>query len=453
MRRRDVVAVATLVIGASLVGAAGAQTPSAKPAASAKPATSASASASAKPATAASATAAQPNLPPGHPPMNDEPDNPHGQGGPPGMFRPPEDAPTEDATLPPGSIAVDVRDADDKPVAGQAVTLGILIQSVAKGDDRSHRAQTTDDGGHATFSGLDSGAGIAYRVSVVKDGATFAAMPFQLPQGKSIRVPVHVFPVTHDIRQAFIGFESIVYAEIRDDRIQFQQALRVYNIGKVAWVPDNIVMSLPESFTALNANQSMSDQGIDPIEKKGARLRGTFPPGQHVIEYRWQLPWSGDKDVVADIGLPPQTAVIRVMAAASEDMRLDVDGLPRAEMRTDDNGQNILITERRMQRGEEAMSRIHVALRDLPTQGSSRYWATGIAFVTVVAGLVLALGQPRKRATSRTGDAKVQRKQLLAELEELERAHAAGDVGPKTYEAARRRIIDAIARTLAKSAD
>src|SRR6202011_6055948 len=105
------------------------------------------------------------------------------------------------------------------------------------------------------------GGGVAYRVSVAKDGAAFAASPFQLPQGKAMRVLLHVYPVTHDIRQAFIGFEAIIYAELRDDRVQFQQALRVYNLGKVAWVPDDVVMKLPDGFTALTAQRSMTDQG------------------------------------------------------------------------------------------------------------------------------------------------------------------------------------------------
>lgn len=381
---------------------------------------------------------------------DDEPQTPHshgGGGGAPGMFRPPQDGDVDDATLPPGTIAVDLRDADEKPLANEPVTLGILIQSVAKGDARSKRAAVTDGSGRATFDQLDASTGTAYRVSVVREGATFAAMPFQMAPGKSKRVSLHVYPVVRDIRQAFLGFEAIVYAEVRDDRIQIQQALRVYNLGKNAWVPEDLVMSLPDGFTALNAGESMSDQGIDPVEKRGARLRGTFPPGQHVIEYRWQLPWNNEKDVSLDVGLPPQVAVVRVMAAASQEMKLDVEGLPRAESRQDNQGQNILVTERRMNRGEEALSRVHITLRDLPTQGNARYYAAALAGAAVLGGIFLASGQ--KKRTQGRGDAKTAKKRILADLEELERAKAAGDVGPKTYERVRRELIDALARTLA----
>lgn len=463
--RRNWIATAIALGAMSSTGVAMSQAPSAstRPA---PPRASAASSASAK----ASASAAAPSiapapgaLPPGHPPMpdgdgdDDDPGTPHNHGGgatPPGMPRPLADTSVEDPQLPPGSIAVDIRDPEDKPIASEPVSLGILVQSVAKGDGRSHRAQTTDDAGRAVFSQLDMGSGIAYRVTVVKDGATFAATPFQLPQGKAMRVVLHVYPVTRDIRQAFIGFEAIVYAEIRDDRIQFEQALRVYNLGKVAWVPDDLIMALPDGFTALTSQQSMSDQGVEPVDKRGARLKGTFAPGQHVIEYRWQIPWSNDRNVVVDVGLPPQVAVVRVMAAASQEMRLEVDGLPRAESRADNQGQNILITERRMNRGEDALTHVRINLKDLPTAGNAKYFASGAAALAVFGGLFFAFGTGRHRTpAARLGDAKSARKQLLADLEGLERARRAGDVGPKSYERARREIIDAIARTLAKSAD
>jgi len=41
-----------------------------------------------------------------------------------------------------------------------------------------------------------------------------------------------------------------------------------------------------------------------------------------------------------------------------------------------------------------------------------------------------------------------ERQRLLEDLEDLERAHLSGEVGPKTYERARRELVDAIARTL-----
>src|SRR5258708_18756145 len=61
-------------------------------------------------------------LPAGHPPTDGS--SPHGRAaggeGMPGVFQPPEDTEQPDATMPPASISVDLRDADDHPTAGEA---------------------------------------------------------------------------------------------------------------------------------------------------------------------------------------------------------------------------------------------------------------------------------------------------------------------------------------------
>jgi len=373
--------------------------------------------------------------------------DPH-QGGA-GMYRPPEDGAGEDASLPPGSIAVEIRDADDKPIPDVDVTLGILQQSVAKGENRKHVNQRTDGVGAARFDGLETGVGFAYRVSVPKDGASFAATPFQLPQAKAgMRVKLHVFPVTSDIELALVVMQGTIYVELKDDRIQLEQAINVYNFGKAAWVPSDLVMTLPPDFTALTSQESMSDQGIDPVEKRGARLRGTFGPGQHTLVFRWQLPYAGESTADIRVGLPPHLAQARVMAGASQDMQLRVDGFPQAKPNADMQGGRLLETEKEMQRGEAPLRELTISLRDIPTPGPARFVATGLAALGVLFGIGYAYQSRGRRRVIPKDDAKRARQQLLFELEELERAHRAGDVGPKTYERARRELVDAIARTL-----
>src|SRR5579862_3631293 len=117
------------------------------------------------------------DLPEGHPAVENS--NPHahpGKGsGMPGVFDPPEDLEQEDPSLAPGTIAVDLRDPEDKPVAGETVTLGVLLNSIAKGDSRKHIQATTDTQGHVIFSGLETASNIAYRVSSGYQGGSFAA--------------------------------------------------------------------------------------------------------------------------------------------------------------------------------------------------------------------------------------------------------------------------------------
>jgi hypothetical protein len=363
----------------------------------------------------------------------------------PGAFQPPEDTEHEDPTLPPGTIVVELRGGDDRPVAGEPVTLGILVNSIAKGDSRRHLQETTDAAGRATFRDLQTASNIAYRVSAGYQGGAFAAMPFQLQQAKAMRVVLHVYPVVRDVRQAMVVSEVTVAAELKDDRIQIEEVFTVYNLGRTAWQPDDVRFALPEGFTAFRAQQSMSDQGVDSTES-GGRLRGTFAPGRHDVEFGWQLPWSEEKDVDIDVGLPPHVAIARVMMPASAQIRVGAQGFPPAELRRDTQGQSFQVTERRLRPDDARLTHVSLQLRDLPTPGPQKYVVTGVASCAVALGLWLAATRRRRHDVPADPDAA--RRSLLEQLAELERARAAGDVGPRTYERVRREIIDAVARTL-----
>jgi hypothetical protein len=363
----------------------------------------------------------------------------------PGVFNPPADTENPDPSLPPGTIVVELRDADDKPVPNEQVNLGVLINSVAKGDSRKHLQSTTNAMGWVTFGSLDLASNVAYRVSAGYQGGAFAATPFQLAQAKAMRVVLHVYPVTRDIQQALIVAEATVALEVREDRIQVEQALTIYNLGKTAWQPTDVKMPLPDGATAFGAQASMSDQGVDD-EGHDAKLRGTFPPGRHAVEYRWQLPWSGDKDVDFAAGLPPHVAIARVMMPATSDIKLVADGFPPTEVRHDEQGQSFLVTERRLRPDDPRLNAVTIGIHDLPTRGLGPVLAALLAACGVGVGLTMAFAGRGRAEPPR--DPKAKRASILADLLDLEKAHERGDVGPKTYERARRELIDALARTL-----
>jgi hypothetical protein len=360
------------------------------------------------------------------------------------MFQPPEDTEVPDATLAPGTIIVDLRDADDRPIRGETVTLGMLINSIAKGDSRKHQQIVTDDSGRGVFAGLDTASNIAYRVSCGYQGGAFAASPFQLQQAKAMHVTLHVYPVARDIRDARVVCETTLATEVRDERIMVEEVINVYNVGRNAWQPDGATIALPESYTAFSTQASMSDQGVD--ESSGsAKLRGTFPPGRHTVDFRWQLPWSGDKDVDFDVGLPPHAAIVRVMMPAAVGIKLAPVGFPPPEVRQDGQGQSFLVTERRVRPDEGRLASVTIGIHDIPVAGGGRTVATGLAAGGVAVGLLLATSRRRRRGAQEPSGT---RETLLEELAELEHARADGDVGPQTYERARRELIDSLARVL-----
>jgi hypothetical protein len=376
-----------------------------------------------------------------HDPHATGPHDDGAHGGHEGLFQAPEDGAIEDPNIPAGTIDIHVADPSGNPLPQTTVTLGILYNSVAKGESRKRVTATTNEKGVARWEHLDTGSSVAYRPMVITDGATFSMMPFRLPERSGMKALLHVYPVVEDIESALVVSQSIVYTEVKDDRIQVQQAFKLYNLGKNAWVPKDLVIPLPEEFTAFTTQQGMTDVGVDAIPKQGARIRGTFGPGQHVIEIRWQLPYSGEPEVRFDVGMTPHLATARVIAPASKDMVLEVPGFPMPQSTSDAAGQRALVTERMFRRDEPALNKLTVVIKGLPTEGPGKIVATILTAGGVLSGLVLGTKKPAPR------DRKGERDKILEELEELERAHLEGDVGPKTYEHARRELIDALART------
>jgi hypothetical protein len=357
------------------------------------------------------------------------------------MFQPPEDGAIEDPSIPQGVLDIHIADPSGKPLPNTPVTLGILFNSVAKGESRKRVTVTTNDKGVARVEHLEVGSAVAYRPMVLTEGATFSVMPFRLPEKMGMRAILHVYPVVEAIESALVVTQSIIYTEIKDDRVQVQQAFKIYNFGKTAWVPKDLIVALPEAFTAFTSQQGMTDIGLDAVPKQGVRIHGTFGPGQHMLEFRWQLPYSGEAEVRFDVGMAPHVAASRVIAPASKTMVLEVPGFPPPQPTNDAQGQRALITEKQIRREDKPLAMVSVIVKGLPTEGPGKFVATFVAAGGLLAGLVLSSKKPPKR------DRKNERARLLLELEDLERAHLAGDVGPKTYERARREILDAIART------
>jgi hypothetical protein len=138
------------------------------------------------------------------------------------------------------------------------------------------------------------------------------------------------------------------------------------------------------------------------------------------------------------------------MMPANANIKLKAADFPEPELRRDERGQSFLVTERRLRPDDAKLTSISIGIHDLPTPGPGRLVATLLAACAVTAGLVIAGAGRKRRSRSRLLDAKVTRDALLEELVGLERAHTSGEVGPRTYERARRELLEALAFTLAK---
>ncbi|MFZ5895840.1 MAG: hypothetical protein ACOY0T_32585 [Myxococcota bacterium] len=389
------------------------------------------------PAPATSATA----LPPGHPETGAQtvaPRNPHA-----GTPRD-ESAPASD--LPKGTIEAVIVDGESKPIPNADVRLGIMFQKISEGESRSERFQRTNAEGRARFDGLTAASEYSYRVTFKSGAAEYASTPFPLGE-LGQRVLLHVFPVTQSLENALVGMRSFVYIEPRDDVFVFELLYRVFNVGNVTWVPSNVVVRLPEGFKAFNAQQGMSDVGFEAVPGEGARLKGTFTPGQHDLSARFQVPKGSDASATFRLGTLPRLAELRVIAEASSQMHLEVDGFEPPQVSSNPQGKRVLVTRKLLERGDELANGFTVTLSGLPVPGNGRWVAVLVAAGFVGLGLASARGLLRLDGSgSKTQDLKRARDVLLSELVEVERSKQRGDLGPVAYADARRVLLNALAR-------
>jgi len=399
-------------------------------------------------------------LPPGHPQVDEDGDeeahpDPHGGKNPrANFFEPPEDTAEDDATLPPGTLIITIADADGKPLANAPVVLGILKSSVAQGDKRDRRAFDTDALGTAKLEGLPVGAGVSYRVTTTRGAATYASSPFALSDKAGKRATVHAYEAVTEIEQALVGFRSFVFVSLREDALVVEQLFGVFNIGKLAWVPDakGAFVGLPQGYKAWNKSEGMSDIQFVEENGKGAHLQGTIPPGQHEASFRFQVPLEGTERQTFHIELPPHVGDARVFSEANKSMGLEVAGFPDAQRQRGRDGRKVIVTARQASQGERGIQTLDITITGLPVPGPGRWIAVifAIGALGVAAAYTVKLHKEGGVPEDARDDLLEAREALLGEFVALEKAKNQGDIGPKTYTRLRTALLDALARIEAK---
>jgi hypothetical protein len=351
--------------------------------------------------------------------------------------------------LRPGTIEVHIHDGNEQPLTQFPVRLGIMKQDVAEGDSRSQRDGTTDDKGVVVFSGLDVSSAFSYRVTATRDFGTFASEPVRLEPTSGQRVLLHVFPVTHDLRQSFVGMRSIVFVAAREDVFQIEANFQVLNIGKQAWVPDHVKLELPAGAKAFRASDSMKDTRIEKADGNSVELLGTFAPGEHEVGFQFQLPNDHTKTKEFRMGLLPHVAEVRVFAERARGMSLRVEGFPEAEPVEARDGTRMLLTAKHMTRGDSTLESVQVGLDNLPVPATGRWYALALAGSIAVLGLFEASRRRPAQTAPRSlpvAERKEAERLILDELVALERLRQNEKIGPQTYREARAELLDALSR-------
>lgn len=346
----------------------------------------------------------------------------------------------ENAALPAGAVQVRVVDSLERPLPNLAFRIGVL-KSDGSRDSTHHK---TDAQGMALVAGLPVGDKQAYRVQVKADGASFGSSPFRLPHGHGYEVTIRRLPTTTS-QDELVLYVGAVSVELKEDRIKVAQQMRLINVGQRVFVfpADGQAVSLPDGFTAFQAQESMGDQRVIGTDT-GLKFEGSIPPGQVTMLWGFDLPIDGT-EMDFTLANPFKTYANRVLADAAPGLTLSVDGLPEAELH-DAEGGRYWLTEAARKVEQGPLHALHIHLRGIPGPGPGRWIATGLALLVLGIGYMLArrsvVPQDRARAVMLGKDA------ILNQIRELQQEHKDGDIGPEYFESETSRLTDALATLL-----
>jgi hypothetical protein len=382
-------------------------------------------------------------------PTQPVPNSPHG------ARRPgPRISPAQD--LPPGELEVRLTSKDFNNVENQEITLIDSKQSIERGNVDSTLTTRTDARGVARFSGLATESDHIYHVLVAIGDARYSTSQFQFKAPDvGLRAVVPIYESQNTLDNLFLLTRTLIALVPQDDLFVVEVLLRVENYGEISWLPNDVRIALPEGFKALTVRDSKADARFEPDGDDGVKLTGTLAPGQHDLSFRFHLPTNGEPNVSFKFPTSLNAAMVRVILEAGPSMKLEVSGFPEAEESRNQEGQRRLITGRDfMSEKARPPEGIELKVSGIPTPPAGRSVAVGLAAAIALGGVAQTVGRRRKAAGERSDLSKEDRERagelLLEELISLEQAFQQGAIGRKTYEQAKRQLLEAFARLRAE---
>lgn len=378
--------------------------------------------------------------------------HPHAATGPTGFHQtpPPEDQLLEDQS-PIGTLTVETLDGSDQPVAGVSIELVATFETISEGKHETVHQATSGPDGRAIFSGLKADLHSSYAVVANYFGATYQTKSFRLPEKHGLRAQVHVYPAVTSIDDTFVGMRSIIYVQLRESAFHFEVLYRVFNMSRVAWVPKDVSILLPERATGFTPSKSPQRLRVDE-EGRRAHLEGTFGPGQTDLTLTFQIPSRNEENEVFRMGSLPHTADLRVITEKTKNLTMTVPGFDFTGSDVGPSGAPVLFARKSLGAADREVGDVTIELGGLPVSGPERWYAVLAALLVALGGLVGLQKRSPEKGSGRvlSEEERVQaedaRNVLLGELQLLEKAKASELVGPRTYEATKKDLLDALAR-------
>lgn len=373
------------------------------------------------------------------------PNNPHGV-----KRQTPRIVPAAD--LPAGDIEVRLHGKDPNSIVNAQVTLLVSKQSIERGNVDTTLTATTDDRGIARFPSQGIESDYVYDVQAHIGAARYSSGQFQFRNAEGLRVLVPVYEAQSELDGMLLLTRTLLALIPQDNLFVVDVLFRVENYGDVSWLPENVVFPLPEGFKALTVRDPKKDARFEAAGDTGVKLVGTIAPGQHDLMFRFHLPTEGKGERSFRFPTNLNTGMVRVILESSPTMKLEIPGFPAPEESRNQEGQRRLMSGRDFVTDKvRAPDDIEIKISGIPTPTAGRSVAVGLAAVIALGGVAQTLSRRRSPATPHRSDLSREDREraselLLEELISLEQAFQQGAIGRKTYEQAKRQLLEAFAR-------
>jgi hypothetical protein len=370
-------------------------------------------------------------LPPGHPPID-------------GMMAPsvdPTRSPSDDATLPSGTVVVQANGPADV-VAGLQTFL-IQWHQDAKGAEKQVRATASlDTSGSTTFTGLSTES--SYGVVIEHEGVSYASPAFRVGPRGGKRVPIRVYPITTNIDEALVGVRVVMYLEPRDQHIHAEQLLQFVNLSQWTWRTPTVPIRLPPEAVAVIDDTQSGPVHIEVVPEHGVVMQGVVPPGTTDVVFRARIPYPNKDRLDLSLGLPPRVGAVRIMAGLGPGLGLQVAGFPQPSTSLDEKGRRLLSTELAVPAGADQIERVSVSITGFPGRNLISTIGIGLTLALIVAGLVITTADRRRSKNNRLSD----RESLLEQFLLLETDLKKGKLRRSQYETNRQRLLELLKERL-----
>lgn len=380
-------------------------------------------------------------------------------------------AATAAAQLPQGAAMPDPRQMSGVPLPSNDLAPGSITVRVVRGSlsnvlPKQEVALTggvslkalTNEAGRAEFSGLPIGAKV--RAVVTVEGERLESQELMVPPAGGIRLMlVATDPELAKREQqnrelaagparpgiVVFGDQSRLVFEIGDDGLNVFNILEIQNTARTPVNPTvPIVLDLPQAAERASVLEGSSPLAV--IAGKRVTVNGPFPPGPTLVQFGYNLPYSGS---TADYRqrLPAALAQVTVIAQKVGGMTMTSPQLSQQREMQAEGGLYIVGQGPPVAAGTE----MNVAFSGLPHAATwPRDVALALALVILLGGAFAAFrGRTSPAADAERSRLEGERERLFAALTSLETAHRAGSIAAGAFAEQRRQLVVALERVYA----